>query len=103
MNTAIRCIVVLLACATMCTSKSILNCRCVKTSTAVNASLIHRVEELEPRPYCNRKEVIVVLKDGSSRCLDPKGRFAKAVLLITHMKRVFHANKMNTTAAPTSK
>uniref|UniRef100_A0A8C2ZIU7 Chemokine interleukin-8-like domain-containing protein n=1 Tax=Cyclopterus lumpus TaxID=8103 RepID=A0A8C2ZIU7_CYCLU len=88
MNTAIRCIVVLLACATIYVNFSIsaiLNCRCVKTSTAVNASLIHRVEELEPRPYCNRKEVIVVLKDGSSRCLDPKGRFAKAVLLITHM------------------
>ncbi|KAL6118455.1 uncharacterized protein ACO6RY_03253 [Pungitius sinensis] len=79
MNTATQCII-LLACAAVCTSSTpILNCRCVKTIRAVPASLIARLETLPPRPYCNKKELIVVLKDGSSKCLDPNGKFAKAI------------------------
>ncbi|XP_075948318.1 growth-regulated alpha protein [Anarhichas minor] len=79
MNTAIRCII-LLACITICTSKSILKCRCVKTSQAVLRSRIARIEVCEPRPYCSKKEIIVTLKDGSSGCLDPNGEFTQLIL-----------------------
>nr|XP_040035608.1 growth-regulated alpha protein-like [Gasterosteus aculeatus aculeatus] len=79
MNTATRCII-LLACAAICTSNSpILNCRCVKNSDAVSRHLIARIKQLPPRWYCNREELIAVLKDGREKCLAPNGRFAQAI------------------------
>ncbi|XP_068584373.1 interleukin-8-like [Cebidichthys violaceus] len=97
MNTAIRCIV-LLACITICTSSSFVYCRCVKTRNAVLPSLIAHVEVYEPRPYCNKKEVIVILKDGKRWCLDPKGKFAQLILQAQQKQRALRADKMNTTS-----
>uniref|UniRef100_A0A3Q0RPW8 Chemokine interleukin-8-like domain-containing protein n=1 Tax=Amphilophus citrinellus TaxID=61819 RepID=A0A3Q0RPW8_AMPCI len=55
-------------------------CRCLTTSKPVNPSLITGVQEFGPRPYCNKRQVIVTLKDGTERCLDPEAKFTKAVL-----------------------
>lgn len=98
MKTAIQCIV-LLACAAVCAAV-IKNCQCLNTSKAVKPSLIAGVKEYRPRPYCDKHEVIVILKDKSSRCLDPTHNFTKAVLQTMKMQKAKHAAKMNTTATP---
>ncbi|MED6266427.1 hypothetical protein CHARACLAT_002065 [Characodon lateralis] len=85
MNSAIQCIV-LLACIAICTSASIRNCQCVKTTQAVNPALIADVRVHEPRPYCSKHEVIIILKDKSQVCLNPESDFTKVVLNI--MKRL---------------
>uniref|UniRef100_A0A3B3CIX9 Chemokine interleukin-8-like domain-containing protein n=1 Tax=Oryzias melastigma TaxID=30732 RepID=A0A3B3CIX9_ORYME len=56
---------------------SVLKCRCLRTSKMVNPSLIQKVEELPPRPYCAKNEIIVTLKDNKKVCLDPTHNFAK--------------------------
>ncbi|XP_054458018.1 growth-regulated alpha protein-like [Anoplopoma fimbria] len=99
MNTAIRCIIIL-ACTIICTSASIINCRCARSNKAVKPSLIAEVMEYGPRPYCNKNEVIVRLKDKSSRCLDPNQDFTKAVLRAVQMLR--RQLKMNTTSPKTT-
>ncbi|KAK5893398.1 hypothetical protein CgunFtcFv8_006273 [Champsocephalus gunnari] len=90
-----HCNIVLLACIVTCTSLYILNCRCIKTSSFVNKSLIANIKELPPRPYCNKREVIVLLKDKRSVCLDPEGAFTQAVLRTIQRQKVIRAFKMN--------
>ncbi|KAL3046253.1 hypothetical protein OYC64_004292 [Pagothenia borchgrevinki] len=101
MNYAIQCIV-LLACIITCTSLHILNCRCIKTSSSVNISLIANIKDLPPRPYCNKREVIVYLKDKRSVCLDPEGAFTQAVLRTIKRQKAKLAVK-KTTAPPAQK
>ncbi|XP_038587390.1 permeability factor 2-like isoform X3 [Micropterus salmoides] len=98
MNTTIQCII-LLACTAICTSATIKRCHCVKTISKVNRSLITDVKEIDPLPYCNKKEVIVTLKDNSQRCLDPNGRFTKGYL---QWKRAARVEKIKTTSPETA-
>uniref|UniRef100_A0A669E9G9 Chemokine interleukin-8-like domain-containing protein n=1 Tax=Oreochromis niloticus TaxID=8128 RepID=A0A669E9G9_ORENI len=86
-SVAIQCIV-LLACMAFCTSlgKFIPRCRCLKTSKSVWIALIAQLKVDEPRPHCNRREVIVTLKDGSERCLDPESKFTKTLLEKLNLK-----------------
>ncbi|XP_059210746.1 growth-regulated alpha protein-like [Centropristis striata] len=95
MNPATQCIV-LLACAVVCTS-AILRCRCAATVKAVKPSLIADVEEYKPGPYCNKTEVVVKLKDNSTRCLDPKGKFTQAVLRTVRVQKERMAAEKNST------
>ncbi|KAM8900246.1 growth-regulated protein homolog gamma-like [Spinachia spinachia] len=102
MDTATRCIV-LLACVAVCASSTpILNCRCVKYSQAVKAVLIAHVSQLAPRSYCNRTELIVTLKDGTSRCVNPDGDFGKKLLEFYRAQRARHRNKTSTTGPKTT-
>uniref|UniRef100_A0A3P9D1I0 Chemokine interleukin-8-like domain-containing protein n=1 Tax=Maylandia zebra TaxID=106582 RepID=A0A3P9D1I0_9CICH len=55
-------------------------CRCLNTSKSVKIALITQLKLDEPRPYCNRREVIVTLKNGSERCLDPQSKFTIMLL-----------------------
>uniref|UniRef100_A0A3B3CI89 Chemokine interleukin-8-like domain-containing protein n=1 Tax=Oryzias melastigma TaxID=30732 RepID=A0A3B3CI89_ORYME len=57
--------------------RAILKCRCLRTSQRVDESLIRTVEELPPRPYCAKDEIIVTLKDNKKVCLDPTHKFTK--------------------------
>ncbi|XP_041842605.1 interleukin-8-like [Melanotaenia boesemani] len=108
MNPAIQCIF-LLACVAICFSASIKFCSCIKTSKGVKPSLIVEVIEYKPRPYCNKQEVIVKLKNSSLWCLDPNSNFTKEILQRAEMNK---AAKMPTsiqtttvatsTSAPTS-
>uniref|UniRef100_A0A668VGA2 Chemokine interleukin-8-like domain-containing protein n=1 Tax=Oreochromis aureus TaxID=47969 RepID=A0A668VGA2_OREAU len=43
-------------------------------------ALIAQLKVDEPRPHCNKKEVIVTLKDGREQCLDPESKFTKTLL-----------------------
>ncbi|XP_018560713.1 growth-regulated alpha protein [Lates calcarifer] len=95
MNTAIRCIV-LLGCMVVCTSQPVIRCRCLKTSSRVNLSLITGVTVINPSPYCDKTEVIVQLKGKRERCLDPKGKLTQALLQYIHRAKA-RVNKMNTT------
>uniref|UniRef100_A0A669CUU0 Chemokine interleukin-8-like domain-containing protein n=1 Tax=Oreochromis niloticus TaxID=8128 RepID=A0A669CUU0_ORENI len=52
-------------------------CRCVKTSKSVRIALITQLKVDEPHPHCDRREVIVTLKDGHERCLDPESKFTR--------------------------
>ncbi|XP_017293729.1 C-X-C motif chemokine 3-like isoform X2 [Kryptolebias marmoratus] len=79
MNSVIQC-VVLVACIAFCTSASILDCRCRKTEPAVNKTRIVKVTEYKPRPYCNKHEVIVTMKNGTQWCLNPLSPFTKILL-----------------------
>uniref|UniRef100_A0A669EGI0 Chemokine interleukin-8-like domain-containing protein n=2 Tax=Oreochromis TaxID=8139 RepID=A0A669EGI0_ORENI len=76
-SVVIQCIV-LLACMALCTSLG--KCRCVKTSKSVRIALIAQLKLDEPRPHCNRREVIVTLKNGREQCLDPESKFTKELL-----------------------
>uniref|UniRef100_A0A3Q4GE11 Chemokine interleukin-8-like domain-containing protein n=1 Tax=Neolamprologus brichardi TaxID=32507 RepID=A0A3Q4GE11_NEOBR len=78
-SVAIQCIV-LLACMALCTSLFIPRCQCVKTNKAIRTALIAQLKVHEPRPYCNRREVIVTLKNGSEQCLDPQSKFTIMLL-----------------------
>ncbi|XP_030609964.1 permeability factor 2-like [Archocentrus centrarchus] len=101
---AIQCII-LLACMAFCTSLVIPKCRCLTTSKPVNPSLITGVQEFGPRPYCNKRQVIVTLKDGTERCLDPEAKFTTAVLRrMKELKSGDHitVSQQTTTAAPTA-
>ncbi|XP_005751124.1 C-X-C motif chemokine 3-like isoform X2 [Pundamilia nyererei] len=90
-SVAIQCIV-LLACMALCTSLIIPRCRCLNTSKSVRGP-ITEVKVDEPRPYCNRREVIVTLKDGSERCLDPQSKFT--IMLLEKLNQM-----KNTTVSP---
>uniref|UniRef100_A0A8C6PSI3 Chemokine interleukin-8-like domain-containing protein n=1 Tax=Nothobranchius furzeri TaxID=105023 RepID=A0A8C6PSI3_NOTFU len=92
MNPSVQCLVILITCVVICNSasKSLKTCQCVKTRTGVNLSLISEVREYEPHPYCSKHEVIVILKDKSSRCLDPESNFTKAILRTQHMANHNH-------------
>ncbi|XP_039997107.1 growth-regulated alpha protein-like [Xiphias gladius] len=101
MNTAIKCIF-LLACIAICRSASYNRCHCIKTSKYVNKSLIANVKVHYPRPYCNKQEVIVILKDQSSRCLESTEKFTQNLLQLIQMQRAQKALKMNTTVQRTT-
>ncbi|CAJ1085982.1 C-X-C motif chemokine 10-like isoform X1 [Xyrichtys novacula] len=97
MNTASVC-VVFLACASICFSKPILDCRCVSSNKNVKFDLIDAVQVLPSRPYCNREEVIAKLKDGTSMCLDPKERFTKAVVKTKQRTQILRALRRSITS-----
>ncbi|XP_030018488.1 growth-regulated alpha protein-like [Sphaeramia orbicularis] len=100
MNAVIRA-VILLACAAICTSRiTDGHCRCVKTTGSVNPKLIRTVKSYDPRPYCNKKEVIVTLKDKTEQCLDPDGEFTQAVLATVKMQRELHVARKKSTTTP---
>ncbi|XP_039901043.1 growth-regulated alpha protein-like [Simochromis diagramma] len=94
-SVAIQCIV-LLACMALCTSLIIPRCRCLKTSKSVKIALIAQLKVDEPRQYCNRREVIVTLKNGSERCLDPQSKFTIMLLEKLRQKKSQH----KTTVSP---
>ncbi|XP_030609403.1 C-X-C motif chemokine 10-like [Archocentrus centrarchus] len=101
---AIQCIV-LLACMAFCSSQITSKCWCLTISKSVNPSLITGVQEFGPRSYCSKREVVVTLKDGTKRCLDPEAKFTKAVLQRINQLKSGHkinASSKTTTAAPTA-
>uniref|UniRef100_A0A3P9ITF3 Chemokine interleukin-8-like domain-containing protein n=1 Tax=Oryzias latipes TaxID=8090 RepID=A0A3P9ITF3_ORYLA len=61
-------------------SLTVLKCQCLRTSKTVQPSLIKKVQEFPPRPYCSKLEIIITLKNNVKVCLDPTHKFAKAVL-----------------------
>ncbi|XP_042368455.1 C-X-C motif chemokine 3 isoform X2 [Plectropomus leopardus] len=94
MNTAYQCII-LLTCIANCTSQ-IVDCRCLKTSRSVKLAQVADFREYNPRPYCNKKEVIIMLKDGTSSCLDPNTNYTQALLRTIKMqKKKLLAERMN--------
>ncbi|KAM9425171.1 uncharacterized protein KZ484_007677 [Pholidichthys leucotaenia] len=102
MNRAVQCII-LLACVAVCMSARrsavIKQCLCVKASKFVQPSLIADATEYEPRPYCNKKEIIVKKKDNTLECLDPETRFAKKVMETINIKK---AERMKTISLKTT-
>ncbi|XP_036072785.1 C-X-C motif chemokine 2-like [Oryzias melastigma] len=92
--------IILLVCGLICHS-AILKCRCLRTSQRVDESLIRTVEELPPRPYCAKDEIIVTLKDNKKVCLDPTHKFTKAVLA-SMKKNSGKPAKVRTTTATTT-
>ncbi|XP_008284616.1 C-X-C motif chemokine 2-like [Stegastes partitus] len=94
MGTAtIQCII-LLACIAICSSVPVTRCLCNKPIQAVNSSLIAQVTPYEPRAYCNKQEVIVTLKNGTTKCLDPGSAFTKKLLQV-RQQNMARANKVN--------
>uniref|UniRef100_A0A3B4ZC96 C-X-C motif chemokine 2-like n=1 Tax=Stegastes partitus TaxID=144197 RepID=A0A3B4ZC96_9TELE len=61
---------------------AVTRCLCNKPIQAVNSSLIAQVTPYEPRAYCNKQEVIVTLKNGTTKCLDPGSAFTKKLLQV---------------------
>ncbi|RVE60427.1 hypothetical protein OJAV_G00180540 [Oryzias javanicus] len=94
-------IFVLLACGVICHS-AILKCRCLSTSKTINRSLIHKVEEIPPRPYCAKMEILVTLKNNKQACLDPTSKVGQAVLVSLKKKSERPAEVRTTRATTTS-
>uniref|UniRef100_A0A3Q2D133 Chemokine interleukin-8-like domain-containing protein n=1 Tax=Cyprinodon variegatus TaxID=28743 RepID=A0A3Q2D133_CYPVA len=93
MNPSFQCIL-LLACITI-TILPMRRCRCPNPKQipkAINLTLIADVIQYKPRPYCNRYEVIVTLKNKTKTCLDPKSKFTIALLQINknHQNNLFY-------------
>ncbi|CAI5669270.1 growth-regulated alpha protein [Oreochromis niloticus] len=99
-SVAIQCIV-LLACMALCTSLVIPRCRCLKISKSIRGALIAQLKVDEPRPHCNKKEVIVTLKDGREQCLDPESKFTKTLLEKLNQMKKTVVNPQRTTASTT--
>ncbi|KAL4007014.1 semaphorin 7 [Sarotherodon galilaeus] len=99
-SVAIQCIV-LLACMALCTSLPPPRCRCVKTSKSVRIALIAQIKVHEPRPHCNKREVIVTLKNGREQCLDPESKFTKELLKKLNQKKNTIVIYETTTASAT--
>ncbi|XP_041635187.1 growth-regulated alpha protein-like [Cheilinus undulatus] len=95
MRTAIICII-FLACASVCFSAPILDCRCPRANKNVRVANIEDVQILDPRPYCQKLEVIVTLKTGGSRCLDPREAFTQAIMKAKRLSMVRALMKRNT-------
>eukprot|EP00064_Thunnus_orientalis_P011425 superscaffoldBa00001651_g11456 len=98
MNTIIQCIV-LLACASICTSRVIMtSCQCVKTNKTVDLSRIADIKVYNPRPHCSKQEIIAVLRQGAgftSRCLDPNEELVQAIVKTVKLQKMQQAAKMN--------
>lgn len=101
MNAAIQCII-LLACTAVCSSSAVRYCRCIKTVKAVDPKLIADVKEYGPRAYCRKTEVIVILKNGTSGCLDPNEERTKIILERKRMHMMTLAAKGNTISPKTT-
>ncbi|XP_068163683.1 C-X-C motif chemokine 3 [Antennarius striatus] len=89
-NIAILCIF-LLACMTVSPSPVILRCKCINTRPIVRVSFIVSVQVHDPRPYCNKQEVIVTMRNRKTFCLDPTQDFTQQILRRTQRRR----QKMN--------
>ncbi|XP_031246959.1 C-X-C motif chemokine 15-like [Mastomys coucha] len=58
-----------------------LRCQCIqKTSEPIPLQFIKTIQVIFPNIYCNRKEVIAILKNGDSICLDPNAEWVVAVV-----------------------
>ncbi|XP_034532590.1 permeability factor 2-like isoform X2 [Notolabrus celidotus] len=80
MRTASICLI-FLACASVCFSMPTVCChQCLAMNKNVRFTQIRDVEVLAPSPPCNHKKVIVTLKDGTRRCLNPNAKFTQALL-----------------------
>uniref|UniRef100_A0A3P9H531 Chemokine interleukin-8-like domain-containing protein n=1 Tax=Oryzias latipes TaxID=8090 RepID=A0A3P9H531_ORYLA len=94
--------IILLVCGVVCNS-AILKCQCLRTSKTVQPSLIKKVQEFPPRPYCSKLEIIITLKNNVKVCLDPTHKFAKAVLESTKVQaEVRTMGSTTTTTAATA-
>ncbi|XP_058922499.1 platelet basic protein [Kogia breviceps] len=57
-----------------------LRCSCVKTTSGIHPSNIQRLEVIRAGPHCAKVEVIAVLKNEKTICLDPEAPRIKNVL-----------------------
>uniref|UniRef100_A0A3B3HJI2 Chemokine interleukin-8-like domain-containing protein n=1 Tax=Oryzias latipes TaxID=8090 RepID=A0A3B3HJI2_ORYLA len=74
----------------------VLKCQCLRTSKTVQPSLIKKVQEIPPRPYCSKLEIIVTLKNNVKVCLDPTHKFAKAIFFYCFFNKVLNTHNTNT-------
>ncbi|XP_034532595.1 C-X-C motif chemokine 11-1-like isoform X2 [Notolabrus celidotus] len=77
------------------------DCRCLAMNKNVRFAQIHDVEVLAIRPYCNHEEVIVTLKDGTRRCLNPKEKFTQALVKTKKLQVVLSLMRKSATSAST--
>ncbi|XP_060043842.1 C-X-C motif chemokine 15-like [Erinaceus europaeus] len=58
-----------------------LRCQCIHThSDFISPKLIKNIQVVPEGPYCNRKEVIVRLKDETLICLDPDAEWVMNII-----------------------
>ncbi|XP_067084276.1 C-X-C motif chemokine 11-1-like [Osmerus mordax] len=54
-------------------------CLCQDDARRINPKLVTQVKVHPSSLFCPRKEVIVTLKNGTRKCLNPESKFAKFI------------------------
>ncbi|XP_029918397.1 growth-regulated alpha protein-like [Myripristis murdjan] len=108
MNSAVMSFILLVASVTVYTSDGrnlVLRCRCAQVRNGglspSTIAKITKVQQLAPRPYCNKQELIIILKDGTSDCLKPDGLLATQLIKAMNKSRERRL-KAKVTAATTT-
>ncbi|XP_019818477.1 C-X-C motif chemokine 15-like isoform X2 [Bos indicus] len=58
-----------------------LRCQCIQTqSDFISPKFIAKVQIIPEGAHCNRKEIIVTLKDGQLICLDPESEWVMNII-----------------------
>ncbi|XP_029931422.1 uncharacterized protein LOC115376095 isoform X1 [Myripristis murdjan] len=102
--------VLLLLCITACILQkkgdvAAQRCRCIALSRSLTRATVARIVSVKtspPNPFCDKTEIIVILKDGISRCLDPSTDFTKRLLQKISEKQKSSSSVQMTTTSPSS-
>nr|XP_055056013.1 C-X-C motif chemokine 11-6-like [Misgurnus anguillicaudatus] len=57
--------------------------RCLCADKGVNMVLVKNIQKVEiipPSPSCSKQEIIVTLKNGARKCMNPESKFTKNII-----------------------
>ncbi|XP_062901125.1 interleukin-8-like [Mobula hypostoma] len=62
-------------------SKVSLRCQCINTNSKfIHPKQMENIEIIPSGPHCAKTEIIVILKNGSSVCLNPEAHWVKKII-----------------------
>ncbi|XP_059819358.1 interleukin-8-like [Hypanus sabinus] len=62
-------------------SKVGLRCQCINTNSKfIHPKQMENIEIIPSGPHCAKTEIIVILKNGSSVCLNPEAHWVKKII-----------------------
>ncbi|XP_072898967.1 interleukin-8-like [Hemitrygon akajei] len=62
-------------------SKVGLRCQCINTNSKfIHPKQMENIEIIPSGPHCAKTEIIVILKNGSSVCLNPEAQWVKKII-----------------------
>ncbi|XP_036619694.1 C-X-C motif chemokine 9 [Trichosurus vulpecula] len=72
-------------------------CSCINVSEAkIQRRAIQNLEEIPPDSWCSRPEIIVTMKNGNKKCLDPDSPHVKMLVKMWKKKEGDKNNKPKT-------
>ncbi|XP_069781254.1 interleukin-8-like [Narcine bancroftii] len=73
-------------------SKVTLRCQCINTNSKfIHPKRMENIEIIPSGPHCSEVEIIAILKNGSSVCLNPEAHWVKKIIdIITKRSKKAH-------------